>query len=189
MFCKIIIVTDDNIKLNPVLTKHSGLFGICKVDIIMKLSCLQVNTIKCKMTTTWVGNICEFKLFLHVCHYKTCEEYRIEHIVQTLVMVHSKVKLIKDCRAQPYITDSRPQSCSPTFRHVYCKYSLTKSGNVRCRVVADWFDEAEHENTLYQVITDFKPKKCLQTMLICCYFNYYAIGFVLNGYFSKIQVN
>ena len=26
-------------------------------------------------------------------------------------------------------------------RHVYCEYSPTKSGKVRCRVVADWFDK------------------------------------------------
>ena len=72
------------------------------------------------------------------------------------------------------------------------------------------FYEAEHENTLYQVITDFnqrnvdkqclfvviliimwlvfalnnyfvfKLKKCWQTMFIC-YFNYYVIGFCINA--------
>ena len=27
---------------------------------------------------------------------------------------------------------------------ILCEYSPTKSGNVRCRVVADWFDETGH---------------------------------------------
>ena len=65
------------------------------------------------------------------------------------------------------------------------KNSPSKSGNVRCRVVADWFDQVlwsrkrKYIILAYQVIADFKPIKCWQIMFICCYFNNYVIGFYI----------
>ena len=48
--------------------------------------------------------------------------------------------LIKTFKEHEYLS-SRSQTWGWPLRDVYCEYSPTKSGNVRCRVVADWFDK------------------------------------------------
>ena len=47
------------------------------------------------------------------------------------------------------------------------KCSHNMSGQDRCRVVADRFNETENVNGLYRIIIDVKQVKCWQMMYLC----------------------